>query len=142
MFGKKVKYRLLFFITLLTLVSLILFLILNSLEKNVVFFFSPTEINNTSEINFKKKIRLGGIVKEKSIEKKNNSINFIITDYTNEIIVSYVGSVPNLFSEGKGVVAEGILKDKKFFIADKILAKHDENYMPPEVSKILNKKSN
>ena len=139
MFGKKVKYRLLFFITLLTLVSLILFLILNSLEKNVVFFFSPTEINNTSEINFKKKIRLGGIVKEKSIEKKNNSINFIITDYTNEIIVSYVGSVPNLFSEGKGVVAEGRLTDKNFFVADRILAKHDENYMPPEIKEIIEK---
>ena len=142
MFGKKVKYRLLFFITLFALISLILFLVLNSLEKNVVFFFSPTEINNKSENYFKKKIRLGGVVKEKSIKKKNNSINFIITDYTNEIIVSYVGSVPNLFSEGKGVVAEGMLKDKKYFIADKILAKHDENYMPSEVSKILNKNNN
>ena len=73
------------------------------------------------------------------MNKKNNSINFVITDLNNEIVVSYSGSVPNLFSEEKGVVAEGKLKDKKYFIADKILAKHDENYMPPEVSKILKK---
>ena len=105
----------------------------------MVYFFSPTEIYNKSDISFNKKIRVGGLVKEGSTSKSGTIINFIITDLKNEIIVSYNGSVPNLFSEGKGVVAEGKLKDKKYFVADKILAKHDENYMPPEVSKSLEK---
>jgi cytochrome c-type biogenesis protein CcmE len=105
----------------------------------VVYFFSPTEVNDKENISFNKTIRIGGLVKKNSINKKNNSINFIITDLNNEIVVSYSGSVPNLFSEEKGVVAEGKLKDKKYFIAEKILAKHDENYMPPEVSKALEK---
>ena len=105
----------------------------------MIYFFSPTEIYNKSDISFNKKIRVGGLVKEGSISKSGTIINFIITDLKNEIIVSYNGSVPNLFSEGKGVIAEGKLKDKKYFVADKILAKHDENYMPPEVSKSLEK---
>ena len=105
----------------------------------MIYFFSPTEIYNKSDISFNKKIRVGGLVKEGSTSKSGTIINFIITDLKNEIIVSYSGSVPNLFSEGKGVVAEGKLKDKKYFVADKILAKHDENYMPPEVSKALEK---
>jgi cytochrome c-type biogenesis protein CcmE len=113
--------------------------VLKSLEENVVYFFSPTELYNKEDISFNKKIRVGGLVKEGSITNDQTSVNFIVTDMNNEIIVSYKGSLPNLFSEGKGVVAEGKLKDKKYFIADKILAKHDENYMPPEVSKILKK---
>jgi len=117
----------------------IIFVVLKSLEENVVYFFSPTELFNKEDISFNNKIRVGGLVKEGSIIKKQTSINFIVTDLNNEIIVSYKGSLPNLFLEGKGVVAEGKLKDKKYFIADKILAKHDENYMPPEVSKILKK---
>jgi cytochrome c-type biogenesis protein CcmE len=117
----------------------IVFVVLKSLEENVVYFFSPTELYNKEDISFNKKIRVGGLVKDGSIINNQTSINFIVTDLNNEIIVSYKGSLPNLFSEGKGVVAEGKLKDKKYFIADKILAKHDENYMPPEVSKILNK---
>jgi cytochrome c-type biogenesis protein CcmE len=112
------------------------------LEENVVYFFSPTEIYNKADISFDKKIRIGGLVKINSITKENSSINFIITDLKKEIIVSYKGLVPNLFSEGKGVVAEGKLKDKKYFVADKILAKHDENYMPSEVSKVLEKSNN
>ena len=124
----------------LLLVSiLVIFVVLKSLEENVVYFFSPTELFNKEDISFNNKIRVGGLVKEGSIIKKQTSINFIVTDLNNEIIVSYKGSLPNLFSEGKGVVVEGKLKDKKYFIADKILAKHDENYMPPEVSKILKK---
>ena len=114
-----------------------IFLTLKSLEDNIVYFFSPTEIHNKSDISFNKKIRVGGLVKTGSINKEENTINFIITDLKNEIIVSYTGLVPNLFSEGKGVVAEGKLKDKKYFIANKILAKHDENYMPPEVKKAI-----
>ena len=118
-------------------VAIVIFVVLRSLEENVVYFFSPTEIYNKANISFNKKIRVGGLVKMNSISKNGTSINFVITDLKKEIVVSYNGLVPNLFSEGKGVVAEGKLKDKKYFIADKILAKHDENYMPPEVNKAL-----
>ncbi len=118
-------------------VAIVIFVVLRSLEENVVYFFSPTEIYNKTDISFNKKIRVGGLVKMNSISKNETSINFVITDLKKEIVVSYNGLVPNLFSEGKGVVAEGKLKDKKYFIADKILAKHDENYMPPEVNKAL-----
>ena len=118
-------------------VAIVIFVVLRSLEENVVYFFSPTEIYNKTNISFNKKIRVGGLVKMNSISKNETSINFVITDLKKEIVVSYNGLVPNLFSEGKGVVAEGKLRDKKYFIADKILAKHDENYMPPEVSKAL-----
>ena len=124
------------------LLSIVIFLILKSLEENIVYFFSPSEIYDKSNISLNKKIRIGGLVKEESVKKDQTSINFIITDLKNEIIVSYNGSLPNLFSEGKGVIAEGQLKDKKYFVADSILAKHDENYMPPEVSKALEKSNN
>ena len=119
--------------------AIVIFVVLKSLEENVVYFLSPTEIHNKTNISYEKKIRIGGLVKKNSINKNNTTVNFIITDLKKEIVVSYNGLVPNLFSEGKGVVAEGKLKDKKHFIADKILAKHDENYMPPEVSKALEK---
>ena len=128
-----------FLILLLLSATVIIFFIFKSLEENVVYFFSPTEIYDNPNISFNKKIRIGGLVKENSLSKSQKSIKFIITDLKNEIIVSYDGPVPNLFSEGKGVIAEGQLKDKKYFVANKILAKHDENYMPPEVSKILEK---
>jgi len=120
-------------------VTAIIFLIFKSLEENVVYFFSPTEIYNKSNISLNKTIRLGGLVKEGSIKKDKTTTNFIITDLKNEINISFNGQVPNLFSEGKGVVVEGKLKDKKYFIAENILAKHDENYMPPEVNKALEK---
>ena len=139
MLSKKVKSRMIFLILLLLSASVIIFFILKSLEENVVYFFSPTEIYDKPNISLNTKIRIGGLVKENSLSKKQKSIKFIITDLKKEIIVSYSGSVPNLFSEGKGVIAEGQLKDKKYFVADKILAKHDENYMPPEVSKALEK---
>ena len=142
MLSKKVKSRIIFLIFVLLSATVVIYLILKSLEENVVYFFSPTEIHNKSDISFNKKIRVGGLVKENSISKNEKTINFIITDLKNEIIVSYGGSVPNLFSEGKGVIAEGKLKDKKYFVADKILAKHDENYMPSEVSKALEKTNN
>ena len=136
---KKVKSRIKFLMILMLLVTIGIFLILKSLEENIVYFFSPTEIYDKPNISLNKKIRIGGLVKEESIKKDQTSIKFIITDLKNEIIVSYNGSVPNLFSEGKGVIVEGQLKDKKYFVADSILAKHDENYMPPEVSKALEK---
>ena len=137
MLSKKVKSRIFFLFFLSILAVAIIFFTLRSLEENVVYFFSPTEIYNKTNISFNKKIRVGGLVKMDSISKNETSINFVITDLKKEIVVSYNGLVPNLFSEGKGVVAEGKLKDKKYFIADKILAKHDENYMPPEVNKAL-----
>ena len=139
MLSKKVKSRMIFLILLLLSASVIIFFILKSLEENLVYFFSPTEIYHKSNISLNTKIRIGGLVKENSLSKNQKSIKFIITDLKNEIIVSYNGLIPNLFSEGKGVIAEGQLKDKKYFVADKILAKHDENYMPPEVSKALEK---
>ena len=142
MLSKKVKSRIFFLFFLSILAVAIIFFTLRSLEENVVYFFSPTEIYNKTDISFKKKIRVGGLVKINSINKNETSISFIITDLNKEIIVSYNGLVPNLFSEGKGVVAEGKLKDKKYFVADKILAKHDENYMPPEVKKALEKSNN
>ena len=139
MLTKKVKSRIIFLLFLFIVASTLIFFILRSLEENVVYFFSPTEIYNKSSIPLNKKIRIGGLVKEGSTVKKDSVINFIITDLKNEIIVSYGGSIPNLFSEGKGVIDEGKLNDKKYFLAEKILAKHDENYMPPEVSKALEK---
>ena len=139
MYGRKVKLRFLFIIIILITLILTVFLILKSLEENVVYFQSPSEINSTLELN-KKKIRIGGMVKKESISVNADEINFIITDFKNEINVSYKGAIPNLFEEEKGVVAEGILKDRNFFSATKILAKHDENYMPPEVKAALEEK--
>ena len=132
MYGRKVKLRFFFISLVLITVVLSVFLVIKSLEENVVFFKSPTEIKALSEIN-EKKIRIGGMVKKDSISIISKEINFVVTDFKNEINVVYSGVVPNLFSEEKGVVAEGYLKDKNFFLATKILAKHDENYMPPEV---------
>ena len=142
MLSKKARSRIVVLTFLLVSAIVVVFVVLKSLEENIVYFFSPTEIYNKENISFNKKIRVGGLVKEGSITNNQTSVNFIVTDLNNEIIVSYSGSLPNLFSEGKGVVAEGKLKDKKYFIADKILAKHDENYMPPEVSKALEKAKN
>ncbi len=139
MYGRKVKLRFLFIFLIFLILSLSIFLILKSLEENVIYFQSPTEIKALAEIN-KNKIRIGGMVKENSILIEEKKLRFIITDFKNEINVIYSGVVPNLFAEGKGVVAEGYLKDKNFFSAVKILAKHDENYMPPEVKSALEEK--
>ena len=139
MYGRKVKLRFLFIVIILITLILITFLTLKSLEENVVYFQSPTEIKSLPEID-KSKIRVGGMVKEDSISINSNEVNFIITDLKNEINVKYSGVIPNLFAEGKGVVAEGFLKDRNFFSATKILAKHDENYMPKEVKEALEDK--
>jgi|TARA_Y100000996_G_C22380045_1_gene584733 cytochrome c-type biogenesis protein CcmE len=136
MFGKKVKLRITFLSFAFVSLILIVFLILKSLEENVVYFKSPTEIKNLSELT-NKKVRVGGMVKKNSLEVNAKEISFVITDFKNEIKVTYSGIVPNLFEEEKGVVAEGFIQDRKFFVAKKILAKHDENYMPPEVKKAL-----
>ena len=137
MYGKKVKLRFVFLSSIFLIIILSVYLILKSLEENVVYFISPSEIKSLSEINNNKKIRVGGMVKEDSIKMDQNTINFVITDFKNELIVNYKGSVPNLFEEEKGVVAEGFLQDRNYFKAIKILAKHDENYMPPEVNEAL-----
>ncbi len=142
MLTKKTKLRIFLFFLLSLLATAVIFFTLKSLEENVVYFLSPSDIYNKGEIPLEKKIRVGGLVKMNSVRKNEASINFIITDLNKEILVSYKGLVPNLFSEGKGIVAEGKLKDKKYFIADKILAKHDENYMPPEVKKALENSKN
>ncbi len=136
MYGKKVKLRAIFILSIFFSLILIVFLVFKSLEENVVYFKSPTEIKNLTELT-SKKIRVGGMVKEKSINVNQSEVNFVITDFKNELIVNYSGSIPNLFEEGKGVVAEGFLKDRNFLTAVKILAKHDENYMPPEVEEAL-----
>ena len=139
MYGKKVKLRTSFILLIFLSVALTIFLIFKALEENVVYFKSPTEVKNLPELTTKK-IRVGGMVKKNSIITNDTEINFIITDFKNELVVTFKGSVPNLFEEGKGVVAEGFLKDENFFSATKILAKHDENYMPPEVKAALEEK--
>ena len=137
MYGKKVKFRALFIFLILISLVLTIFLVVKSLEENVVYFKSPTDIKNLNEIKNAQKIRVGGMVKKNSIKINDKEIFFVITDFKNELLVNFNGLVPNLFEEGKGVVAEGFLKDKSFLNADKILAKHDENYMPPEVSEAI-----
>jgi|TARA_B110000211_G_scaffold62116_1_gene70587 cytochrome c-type biogenesis protein CcmE len=138
MLQKKAKKRA-SLLTVLLLVSVIaIFLVLKVLDENILYFKSPTEIKASQDIDFTKKLRVGGMVKKNSVIISEEEIKFIITDYKNELKISYSGTVPNLFSEEKGVVAEGILQDKNFFIADRILAKHDENYMPPELKNIMN----
>ena len=139
MLQKKVKKRALLLIVFLLTSGLAIFLILKSLNKNILYFKSPTDIKINQDINFEKKIRVGGMVKKNSLVINEQEIKFIITDFKNDLKISYKGTVPNLFSEEKGVVAEGKLQDKSFFIADRILAKHDENYMPPELKDIIGK---
>ena len=142
MLTKKVKKRTSFLSLLLIFLVIAVFFILRSLTSNILYFKSPTDIQLSQDIIFNKKIRVGGMVKKNSININNKEIKFIITDLKNELVVSYSGTVPNLFSEGKGVVAEGRLQDKNFFIADRILAKHDEKYMPPELKDLMKKNVN
>ena len=139
MLTKRVKKRIIFLILILLLSILSVFFILNSLKKNILYFSSPTEIKQREDIPFGKAMRVGGMVKKGSITINQKNIQFTVTDFENEILISYSGSVPNLFAEGKGVVAEGKLRSKNFFIASRILAKHDENYMPPEIKEIIKK---
>ncbi len=139
MYGRKVKLRFFFILSILLILVLSVFLILKSLEENVIYFQSPSEIKSLPEV-LKKKIRVGGMVKDNSVSLQVTELKFVITDFKNEINVIYSGAIPNLFEEGKGVVAEGFLKDKNFFLATKILAKHDENYMPPEVKAAIEEK--
>ena len=137
MLPKKVKKRASLLTIFLSISVISVFLILNALNENILYFNSPSDIKSNPDINFDKKIRVGGMVKKNTLQISNQEIKFIITDFKNEIRVSFKGTVPNLFAEGKGVVAEGKLQDKKFFVAERILAKHDENYMPPELKNLV-----
>tara|TARA_B100000780_G_scaffold105343_1_gene73749 strand:+ start:234 stop:662 length:429 start_codon:yes stop_codon:yes gene_type:complete len=139
MLTKKVKNRILFLFFIFSLSIVAIFFILKSLNRNILYFSSPTEIKQREDIPFEKAMRIGGMVKKGSITITQKNIQFIVTDFENEILISYSGTVPNLFAEEKGIVAEGKLRDKNFFIADRILAKHDENYMPPEIKEIIEK---
>ena len=139
MLTKKVKKRIYFLFFIFSLSIIAIFFILKSLNKNILYFSSPTEIKQKEDITFEKAMRVGGMVKKNSITINQKDIQFVVTDFENEILISYSGTVPNLFAEEKGVVAEGKLRDKNFFIAERILAKHDENYMPPEIKKIIGK---
>ena len=140
MLNNKTKNRLTIFVAISILTIIAIVFIFKTLEDNVLYFYSPSEISKTDEINLNNKIRIGGMVKEGSVKTSEDEIKFIVTDFKKEIIVSFQGTVPALFAEGKGVVAEGYLKDRDFFLATKILAKHDENYMPPEVKAALEEK--
>ena len=137
MLTKKIKSRIQFLFFIFLISALAIIFILKSLNKNILYFSTPTEIKQGEVTTLEKPMRVGGMVKKDSIIINKKDIQFIVTDFENEILISYSGTVPNLFAEGKGVVAEGRLKDKKFFVADRILAKHDEKYMPPEIKKIL-----
>jgi len=137
MLPKKVKKRASLLAAFLAVSVISIFLILSALNKNVLYFKSPTDIKSSQDLDYNKKFRVGGMVKKNTLKINGDEIKFIITDFKNEIKVSYRGTIPNLFGEGKGVVAEGKLQDKKFFLADRILAKHDENYMPPELKNIM-----
>ena len=134
---KKVKKRASLLAIFLFISVISVFLILNALNENILYFNSPSDIKSNPDINFDKKLRVGGMVKKNTLQISDQEIRFIITDFKNEIRVSFKGTVPNLFAEGKGVVAEGKLQDKKFFVAERILAKHDENYMPPELKNLV-----
>jgi len=139
MLTKKVKNRILFLIFIFLFSVISVFFIIKSLNENVLYFSSPSEIKQREDIPFGRPMRVGGMVKKGSITISQKNIQFIVTDFENEILISYAGTVPSLFAEEKGVVAEGKLNDKNFFIADRILAKHDENYMPPEIKEIIEK---
>ena len=137
MLTKKVKRRASLLGIFLSASVITIFIILKSLSNNILYFKSPTDIKISQDINYGQKIRVGGMVKKNTLSINEKEIKFVITDFKNELKISYSGTVPNLFAEEKGVVAEGKLQDKKFFIADRILAKHDENYMPPELKNIM-----
>ena len=137
MLTQKIKTRLLFLVSIILItLSFLIFIYLN-LKQNILYFKTTSEIFMNNPIEGNSMIRVGGMVKKDSIQQNKKEIRFILTDYKKELIVVYSGAVPNLFSEGQGAVVEGILNDKKYLIANRILAKHDENYMPPQMKKIL-----
>ena len=139
MLTNKVKKKIFFTTIFILIVFVSFFIIFNNLKNNLLYFKTPTEIKIYDNYSQKKIIRVGGMVKKDSITIDKDKINFVITDFKNEVNVVYKGAVPSLFLEEKGVIAEGVLEDNNFFIAKKILAKHDENYMPPELKDLKKK---
>tara|TARA_B100000579_G_C22736156_1_gene806769 strand:- start:643 stop:1071 length:429 start_codon:yes stop_codon:yes gene_type:complete len=137
MLTKKIKTRLFFLLSLIVITICLLIFLYFNLKQNILYFKTPSEIFTNNEIESKAMVRVGGMVKKDSIKQNSKEIKFILTDHKKEIIVVYSGAVPNLFSEERGAVVEGKLNDKNYLIADRILAKHDENYMPPEMKKIF-----
>ena len=135
------KYRRLIIITLIILtIAIATQLVLIALRDNIVYFYTPNELKNkyADSKNIESKIRVGGLVLENSVTQNSNIIEFIITDKKSKITVIFDGQLPDLFREGQGIVAEGIFNEDKL-IANQVLAKHDENYMPPEVADALKK---
>ena len=118
----------------LAALSLASYLVLNAFQSNLVFFFSPTQVA-AGEAPKERTFRIGGLVKEGTVKRDNLTVAFVVTDSAHEIPVSYTGILPDLFKEGKGVVAQGKLGMDGQFTASEVLAKHDENYMPPEASR-------
>ena len=133
MLTNKVKKKIFFTTIFILIVFVSFYIIFYNLKNNLLYFKTPTEIKIYDNNSKKKIIRVGGMVKKNSITIDKDKINFVITDFKNEVNVVYKGAVPSLFLEEKGVIAEGVLEDNNFFVAKKILAKHDENYMPPEL---------
>jgi len=137
MLTKKIKTRLLYLISILIITLCFLVFVYFNLKQNILYFKTPSEIFKNNNVETRTVVRVGGMVKKNSIQQTDKEIQFILTDYKKELIVVFNGAVPNLFSEERGAVVEGKLNDKKYLIADRILAKHDENYMPPQMKKIL-----
>ena len=137
MLTKKIKTRLSFLISIIVITISFLVFIYFNLKQNILYFKTPSEVFKSNEVENRGMVRVGGMVKKDSIQQNNNEIKFILTDYKKDLIVVYNGAVPNLFAEERGAVVEGKLSDRKYLIADRILAKHDENYMPPQMKKIL-----
>jgi cytochrome c-type biogenesis protein CcmE len=135
---KRKHKRLTFVMIALVLLGIAATLMLNAFEDNIVFFYSPTEIK-TKQLKADQRLRLGGLVEEGSLQKPGDStVIFRVTDTANTITVRFKGILPDLFREGQGVIAEGKMQGETF-IAEEVLAKHDENYMPPEVAEAIKK---
>lgn len=135
---KKQRFK---FIALVALISIIaLVFIIKNFRENIVFFYSPSELEKV--LNVKKRVKVGGLVKENSVKKINASqVDFVVTDMKKDLIIHHQGIMPNLFREKQGVVASGFLNaEKTEFFSDELLIKHDENYMPPEVANSLKNK--
>ncbi|HCI02359.1 MAG: cytochrome c maturation protein CcmE [Oceanospirillaceae bacterium] len=135
----KRKKKLILVLLMLTGVGLIVGLVLYALSQNINLFFPPSDIAQ-GKAPYEKRIRAGGMVREGSVVRSPDSllVTFVLTDYAHDVTVSYEGILPDLFREGQGIVAQGKLQPNGVFVADEVLAKHDENYMPPEVNEAIN----
>lgn len=122
----------------LAAIGIAAYFVLNAFQSNLVFFFTPSQVES-GEAPKNRTFRVGGMVKEGSVKRDNLTVNFVVTDTAKEVKVSYTGILPDLFREGKGVVAQGKLDNTGHFTASEVLAKHDENYMPPEAQHALDK---